>query len=125
MTLTQNKRQERDKQLLQAAEHMIAIEHAYGVEAHGPYYNSTHEGWAVIREEVLETQQQCRAMHNCITLMDAAVRDDNAGNTYDSLYAMTRVLQDSAMNAAIEAVHTAAAARTMLLTLNAMRECDE
>jgi len=68
-------------------------------------FNSTHEGYAVIKEEVEEAEEELNDMQGKLLTIWCNVRNDNAYGTMDG---HVEILRKFALNLAAEAIQVAA-----------------
>jgi hypothetical protein len=76
-------------------------------------FNSAHEGYAVIKEEVEETAEEAERLKTQLEILWIYIRQDKHTNALD----MARKMYDTALAAAYEAVQAAAMAQKYLQCL--------
>jgi hypothetical protein len=76
-------------------------------------FNSAHEGYAVIKEEVEETADEAERLETQLEILWIHIRQDKHTNALD----MARKMYDTALAAAYEAVQAAAMAQKYLQCL--------
>lgn len=101
------RREQRNTGHRHGIDRLVAREMAYARAAYGDAYHSAHEGYAVIREEVLEAETEIDNVRCYLEVLDHSVRRKMG---YDSICRDIEQIRDSAENLAIEAIHIAAAA---------------
>lgn len=71
-------------------------------KVYGTSFNSVHEGWAILKEEIEEAAQESKFMQNNLEYMwDEIRRNEEVGEVLDQIY-------DRALNCAMECLQVAA-----------------
>lgn len=92
--------------LLPGVDALVELEHKTIVEEYGDGYHSTHEGYAVLREEIEEAKEKLDSVKTWHGKIWACIRD----NMDISEYKLKRI-ESEAMDLAAEAVQIAAVCR--------------
>lgn len=109
-------REQRNTDLENGVARLVQLESDYATAEYGAYYNSPAEGFAIIREELFELTDDLEHVSRNLAMIDDATRDKNAlGKIRDA----AARLSYWANEAAIEAVHVAAAANKMVKSIDA------
>ena len=93
--------------------YLAKMELARSYEIGNSRFNSAHEGYAVIKEEVEETAEEAERLKTQLEILWIYIRQDKHTNALD----MARKMYDTALAAAYEAVQAAAMARKYLQCL--------
>lgn len=92
----------------------IANEYMNITKTHGEVYNSKHEGYAVLLEEVEEATDELHAIENEMLDLWLKVKNDNYKS--ELMQNLTEIIE-KAVNVALESVQVAAVATRFNLTL--------
>lgn len=108
------------KELLKEVELTVKCELKRANKVH-PLFNSPHEAYAVIKEEVEEAELEMEHIKDSVRIFWKAVKyDDSAKNMCRFLHG----IKDIAMNLAAEAIQVAAMAQKAIDSINAILKCD-
>lgn len=101
------------EQIQTAIARLAEAEHVRSYEIGNSRFNSAHEGYAVIKEEVEETAEEAERLKTQLEILWIYIRQDKHTNALD----MARKMYDTALAAAYEAVQVAAMAQKYLQCL--------
>lgn len=88
----------------------VVLELINAIKLHGAEYNSLHEGYAVLLEEVEEIEQELDYIKNHLVMMWNAVKIDNSNEVKSN----ARIIALDAVELAKEACQVAAVSRKIL-----------
>lgn len=103
------------KELVEQVEKLVAEEGTRSMIEH-PLFNSTHEGYAVIKEEIEETEYELNVLNEMLEGAWRAIKDDRQCDGH-----MIEI-KKRAINTAAEAIQTAAMAQKCIDSFEAENE---
>jgi len=83
-----------------------------------PFFNSTHEGYAVIKEEIEETEEELKFVNIQLNIVWAYIK----GNRNENVRVHMKSLKTSAINLAAEAIQVAAMAQKFIDSFKEVEE---
>lgn len=97
-------------------------EHQQSYEKY-PGFHSMHEAFGVILEEIMETKEAVEALESTQWDLFSLVRQEKKLNANRSMLALLEMIEDTATNAAKEAIQVAAMCRKTVASLSETPDC--